>query len=394
MRYLSEGLPVTATFRIASARGLGARCAVAILAASLFGGVAAAQTAGSGAGQPVATPNTPAADPIPDDVFVSALAGRQGLNALAAYLGVGTASPEEVARRASALIRALGQRRGTLAGDQVLGAVDRVSRVASRSISQASIVRLAVDDNFRPTNATVALDFGPQDGNVMPGFERVVAGDSRISGDGINALRRPEENPLLADGLAGISKIEVNVPNGRYRIVLMTQNLNDKGLTQYAFGQVVLINGVPIQIGENDPESWLPEAMLSNPDIAEVSGGPGNGGSFLTGSSQGRASSLFLRQQGGAIILEGVATGGKLTIELRGFGGAKSYMTGLIVEPLEQVSSILLSETARRSVVPTDTRVALESQILEAAASAVEGIVPAEGNPNEDPLSQTPNSVL
>ena len=172
MRYLSEGLPVTATFRIASARGLGARCAVAILAASLFGGVAAAQTAGSGAGQPVATPNTPAADPIPDDVFVSALAGRQGLNALAAYLGVGTASPEEVARRASALIRALGQRRGTLAGDQVLGAVDRVSRVASRSISQASIVRLAVDDNFRPTNATVALDFGPQDGNVMPGFER------------------------------------------------------------------------------------------------------------------------------------------------------------------------------------------------------------------------------
>ena len=174
----------------------------------------------------------------------------------------------------------------------------------------------------------------------------------------------------------------------------MTQNLNDKGLTQYAFGQVVLINGVPIQIGGNDPESWLPEAMLSNPDITQVSGGSGNAGGSLTGSSQGRASSLFLRQQGGAIILEGVATGGKLTIELRGFGGAKSYMTGLIVEPYEQVSSILLSETARRSIVPTDTRVALESQILEAAASAVEGIVPAEGNPNEDPLSQTPNSVL
>lgn len=394
MRHLSDGLPVLPSSCVASTRGLGVRCAVAILAASLLSSVAVAQTAGPGTGQPAQNQNSPAAEPIPDDVFVSALAGRQGLNALAAYLGVGTAPPEEVARRASALIRAIGQRRSTLAGDQVLGAVDRVSRVASRSISQASIFGLAIDDNFRPTNATVALGFGPQDGKVMPGFERVVAGDSRISGDGINALRRPEDNDLLADGLAGISKIEVNVPNGRYRIVLMTQNLNDPTLSRYSFGQVVLINGVPMQIGGNDPESWLPEAMLSNPDIAEVSAGTGNGGSFLTGNSQGRASALFLRQQGGAIILEGVATGGELTIELRGFGGAKSYMTGLIVEPLEQVSSIWLSETARRSVVPTDVRVALESQILEAAASAVEGIVLAEGNPNEDPLSQTPNSVL
>ena len=394
MRYLSDGLPVLPSSRVASARGLGVRCAVALLAASLFGGVAVAQTAGPGTGQPAQTRNTPAAEPIPDDVFVSALAGRQGLNALAAYLGVGTAPPEEVARRASALIRAIGQRRSTLAGDQVLGAVDRVSRVASRSISQASVVQLAIDNNFRPTNATVALDFGPQDGDVMPGFERVVAGDSRISGDGINALRRPEENSLLSDGLAGISKIEVTVPNGRYRIILMTQNLNDRALSRYAFGQVVLINGVPIQIGQSDPETWLPDAMLSNPEITQVSGGPGGAGGSLSGTLQGRASALFLRQQGGAIILEGVATGGKLTIELRGFGGAKSYMTGLIVEPLEQVSSILLSETARRSVVPTDVRVALESQILEAAASAVEGIVPAEGNPNEDPLSQTPNSVL
>ena len=394
MRYLSEGLPGFSLFRCASAPGLGWHCAVALLAASLLGSAAIAQTAGPGTEQPAQPQNAPTADPIPDDVFVSALAGREGLNALAAYLGVGTAPPEEVARRASALIRALGQRRGTLAGDQVLGAVDRVSRVASRSISQASIVQFAVDDNFRPANATVALDFGPQDGTVMPGFERVVASDPRIAGDDINGLRRPEDNSLLSDGLSGISKIEVNVPNGRYRIVLMTQNLNDRALSQYSFGQVVLINGVPTQIGGNDPGSWLPEAMLSNADITQASGGPGNAGGFLDGDLPGRASSLFLRQQGGAIILEGVASGGKLTIELRGFGGAKSYMTGLIIEPLEQVSSVRLSETARRSVVPTDTRVALESQILEAAASAVEGIVPAEGNPNEDPTSQTPNSFL
>ena len=394
MRYLSECLPVVPSFRFASALGLGSHCAVAVLVASLLGGASVAQTADPGPGQPAQAQNTPTAEPIPDDVFVSALAGKEGLNALAAYLGVGTASPEDVARRASALIRALGQRRGTVAGDQVLGAVDRVSRVASRSISQASVVKLAVDDNFRPSNATIALDFGPQDGKVMPGFERVVAKDPRISGQGINALRRPEDNSLLSDGLSGINKIEVNVPNGRYRIILMTQNLNDRTLSQYSFGQVVLINGVPIQIGGNDPESWLPEAMLSNPDITQVSGGAGNAGGSLTGASQGRAASLFLRQQGGAIILEGVASGGKLTIELRGFGGAKSYMTGLIIEPLEQVSSVLLSDRARRSVVPTDTRVALESQILEAAASAVEGIVPAEGNPNEDPNSQTPNRVL
>jgi hypothetical protein len=359
---------------VSPSRSSSARCVVAIAAALLLSGTAMAQTRGL----PQQTLSSPPESEILEDVFASTLSGKTQSRALNAYLSPASLSPEEVVRRASALIRAIGKRRSTLPAGQVLGAVERVARVAERAISTTSVRLLAVDDNYAARNATIALDFGPRDGSVMTGFERVVAGDPRVSGDGVNALRRPSENALLSDGLSGVKKIELDVPNGRYRVVLMTQNLNDAGLNRSPFGQAVLVNQVPFRIADSTFKAGGNQTLLTNAEIAAPANRTESTEGIPAGDTGALASSLFRRQQGGAIILEGTTTDGKLRIELRGFGNAKSYITGLLVEPMV------------RGVNP---RLAFESRILAAAAEAVAGIDPVAGNPLERPESQTSNTL-
>ena len=359
---------------VSLSRSFYARSFIAIAAVMLLGGSVIAQTRDL----PPTTQSSLPESKILEDVFASTLSGETRSRALSAYLSAASLPPEEVVRRASGLIRAIGKRRSTLPAGQVLGAVERVARVAERAISSISVRQLAVDHNYAARNATIALDFGPQDGSIMKGFERVVAGDPRVIGDGVKALRRPNENALLSAGLAGVKKIELDVPNGRYRVVMMTQNLNDLRLSRIPFGQAVLVNGVPFRITGNTFNSWVRQTLLTNAESAAPSDGAKSANGLLAGDTSALASSLFSRQQGGAIVLEGTTTDGKLRIELRGFGDAKSYITGLVVEPLA------------RGVNP---RVALESRILAAAAEAVAGIDPVAGNPLERPESQTSNTL-
>tara|TARA_Y100001936_G_scaffold254157_1_gene325941 strand:- start:23740 stop:24084 length:345 start_codon:yes stop_codon:yes gene_type:complete len=112
---------------------------------------------------------------------------------------------------------------------------------------------------------------------------------------------------------------------------------------------------------------------------------------FLPGDLSRTFRSQSLRQVGGAIIIEGQSTDGKLVIELFGFKRDTTYLTGLIVEPLKEVSDVVLSQPALRKQVSLRSRLTLESQILSAAADAVDGIIPDAGKSFEDENSATTN---
>ena len=94
---------------------------------------------------------------------------------------------------------------------------------------------------------------------------------------------------------------------------------------------------------------------------------------------------------GVAIIIEGQSSDGKLVIELIGFKNDTTYLTGLIVEPLEQVSDVVLSSPALRKQISLRSRLSLEAKVLAAAAEAVSGIEPEAGKTLEDDKSATTN---
>ena len=86
-----------------------------------------------------------------------------------------------------------------------------------------------------------------------------------------------------------------------------------------------------------------------------------------------------------------MARGGKLIIELKGFNNSRSYLTGLMVEPAEETSDLVLSREAADTLVPPQLRLALEENILAAAADVLSDIDPAQGDPE---LVELPEPIL
>jgi hypothetical protein len=337
-----------------------------------------------------------AVDVVPSELIDRALAGdNDALAVLQAFLrGTDGKSPEAIARRATALIAQIGREKKDASTNSLLRVIDQIASNAINLVSGSQIVRIGVDTEFVPTRATLAWDFGPPDGPIAPGFERILPNDERIGGAALDGLRRPADSELLNDGIAGVERIEANVPDGEYRIILMTQNLGDSKLMASPFGSQVVVNGSASSINRPSPEDWVKDAVFSNRGVQNTAGqlalGSGARG-FISGDLGKFDSGLFQRQQGGALIIQAVARGGKLIIELSGFGGARSYLTGLLVEPVSETSDLVLSREAAEALAPPEFRLALEENILAAAADVLSDIDPAQGDPE---LVELPEPIL
>jgi hypothetical protein len=84
---------------------------------------------------------------------------------------------------------------------------------------------------------------------------------------------------------------------------------------------------------------------------------------------------------GGAIIIEGQSPDVKLLLE----------STGLIVEPLKQVSDVMLSRPTLIKQISLRSRLSLEAKALVVAAEAVSGIEPEAGQTLEEDKSAMMN---
>lgn len=354
-----------------------------VVAAGLLGSIAGPAAAQGAPGQPPSqTADAPGAAgtqeaplPVPAALITRLLAGGADARlVLNQWLNSEGRPPEEVARRATALIEALGAQKDKAPPQDLLKAIDTVAAHVARRLATTPVIQMAVEPGYRPPPKAVALKFGPPDAPPVPGFEAVLPKDPRITGGEVQGLRRPLEEPLVGSGILGVEKINVKVPPGQYRVILLTQNLGDPNLVRRPFGYSLRINGVPVVVGSADPNQWLPGGAVLSSQPARPADG------FATADLPPQTRGLIVRQQAGGIVIEARAPDGRLTIEMGGFGRqGRSYLTALVAEPVDQPSSLILSREARQAIIGQDRRLELESRVLAAAASLVERIAPAEG---------------
>ena len=387
-------------WRFLRAVSISASLAALALPQALFAQSAPPPAAGSGDTVAKAVQDAEAAPGIPTALVDAILAGdADAYSRMRDYLTAGGKRPEEVTRRATALIARIGERKSALGTDALLQVIDRIASNAINLVSGSQVLRVGIDNNFVPRRAIVAWDFGPPDGAVAPGFQRVLPGDPRLGGAALDGLRRPADSSLLSDGIKGVERIETDLPDGDYRVILLTQNLGDRALMANPFGTEVIVNGSAQPVAQPSPDQWVRDALFSNRGLRAINAQatpadtPGAAGSrgFLSGALNAVDKQVFERQQGGAIIIPATARGGKLIIELRGFRGARSYLTGLMIEPANEISDLILSREAADSIIPPELRLALEENILAAAASVLADIDPAAGDPE---LVELPEPIL
>lgn len=281
-------------------------------------------------------------DPKGTEALVGALTGTaDGLDRLSAYLNSGDADPDEVADKAEALMTALLE--GNLVQDPVAlqQAIARIEQSAGSSMVSAPVMKTVVTADFKLDERRIGYDFGPPDSTVMTGFRRVdITEDAFLTEDGspqdLRTVRRPSGDPLLVDGVAGIREVALPAPNGRYRVVILSNDFGNSGEFSRPFGDSLEINGVTTMVANSTPEEWLDSIALTNARGTDV--------------QAGNFEFVNPDQRGGAIVIETIVSGGTLRIKFKGRPGQQTLLSGIVLEPADDLDSILQpkSEASRR----------------------------------------------
>lgn len=279
---------------------------------------------------------------------------QQNIAQLVQYLSTGGASPEEVAARASKLVQSLSG--GDLEGIQA--AADAIAQAAESALGGAQVVRFDIDPSYQLQPGAIGFDFGTADSKLLPGFERVTNKDERVEGDDLQAIRRPADSPVISDGLLGVRRFVTPVPNGRYRIILMTEDLGEWQRLLAPLGQGIRINGIDFSVLGGNPEEWARQAFLG---------------------AAGDLKGMKLQMTGGMLVLEFDVTDGQLDLQF--LGNSPTYVTSLIVEPAAAKSQFVALDPAAEKALAYNPKKVLDQQvkIAEAIGKALQQVVTEAG---------------
>ncbi|WP_416898827.1 MAG: hypothetical protein ACMVY4_03590 [Minwuia sp.] len=281
-------------------------------------------------------------EPERADALAGAIAGSdEGVQAIERFLDAGGV-PGAAAQRAVGLIREL-QRSDLVADPKVLQqAADRISRAASRSFVAAKIFKTRVTSTFELGEKRIGFDFGPPDAATRDGFTKVTAKSDMIKGPNPAAMRRPEGEALLRDGIRNIRKVNLPVENGKYRVMITTDDIGVPEATERPYGAGLKINGERVRVAAQTPKNWVDETYLAEPNRYY-----GENGAEAADEVAGRGNAQG-RTTGGVMVVEAEVKDGKLDLVFDLVEGRETYLTGVILEPATEESVFAGSPQARQ----------------------------------------------
>nr|MBC8242105.1 hypothetical protein [Alphaproteobacteria bacterium] len=282
----------------------------------------------------------------------------------------------QMEERARGLIKALTKTKAPNDPAALQGAITAIAQAARQALFAPPIARVRSMDNFQLSPHSHGFDFGPPDSAAMPRFQHITAKDERLAGANRRALRRPSSDELFSDGVVNVEKFTADIPNGKWRVVLLTDDLGiGKSLTN-PLGQNIRINGNSVRIAQTDPASWLTTGILSGTGGQTTTGGQG-------GQTVGQKKNGDNGGAGGMVIIETEVVNGKLVIDLEKLQGLSTYLTAIIVEPADEKSNFDLREEARDHYRYDSERLAATNARIDEQIGAVLSEIATAAGPQQ-----------
>ncbi len=164
-----------------------------------------------------------------------------------------------------------------------------------------------------------AYDLGPDNAPLMSGFSRLSSGDSALIGSALHDIRRPGPDALIGDGVSGIEQVHLNIPNGRWRVTLWTEDPGEWETLPHPFIRKIIANGTIIQDINLNYDQWVAARYLA-----------GKLRRYHTGDTPWQA---IGRHRGGHVeAIINVIEGG-LNLSLSGDTPQAGFLSGIVVEP-------------------------------------------------------------
>lgn len=331
--------------------------------------------------------------PVPNELLNELAMGRgDATQMINEFLAEGNATPREVAVRAVALSLAVGRDPRLKDSDRRFSLNQTISDGMSKSLGAPRILNVEVDADFVPPEGTFAWDLGGLTTPVADGFQQLTPYSAEVGGPGLRDLDEVGDGPALQDVIENLQNLTLQVPNGQYRVILLTAE-QLAARSSAPFGETFKVNGVEYVLGKSSSGDWFDTAFLR-----------GAGDAVLDNVKYGAA--------GLSVVVE--VGNGTLSLEFSGGRGSLgSILSGIVMEPIALPSRLDTSavrgkrnaatrqgsqqrpaQQAARPAQPLMQSLNLDQVIelefrTQAAIAVVSGIAPAAG-PNVATLPATP----
>jgi len=248
---------------------------------------------------------------------------------------------------------------GALKGDPVFvtDAATLIADVASEAMNAPRIYRVALDPAFALGPDAIGWDFGPASSPLYPGFRRVTPAGLVSGNVPLASYDWGRGDGLSSDGIFNVRTFGARVPDGSYRLIVLTGLPDGPGPRDARLGRALGVAGTILPVANPEPERWADGARLTAP-----------GGSAL--------GLLDEKPVAGAMVAYVEVTDRRLFIDLAP-DGEQVYVAGLILEPADAPSALALDTP------PPDpaTIMLAEGQIAEAIGGLLETVATAAGEP-------------
>lgn len=171
---------------------------------------------------------------------------------LSDYFASNGRDAEGVAKMAADMIRELSD------SDILADAAERIADAATDALNAQYVTRFEEDEDFNLPEGAIGFDFATPDSKQISGYERVTPNDERLESETeMSGLRRPTDKPVVAHGIVGVKKFATEMPNGIYRVTLITDDLGDWSAIPRPFGNRIRVNDKTVRVLTKDPSDWI-----------------------------------------------------------------------------------------------------------------------------------------
>jgi hypothetical protein len=260
---------------------------------------------------------------------------RRDVGELVDYLRAGRVPPAKIGARAVAVIKALQDDARTEDEAALRPAVGFVAQLAQEAVCAPPVIRAAIEPSYAPPPDRPHLDFGGWGSTLAAGWYQLTASAPELQGLRLVALNHIGQGAVFIDAVDNVEHFAYAVPNGRYRIVLLTPEPAIPKLPNAPFGQRLFVNGVPFALGNAPSATWLDGGRISN----------------LAAKGQavkGKGKEVGVGGSGGMILLDVDVVNGVLEMHFLQPPPARgARLSGLIIEPASGPSAVVLQGEAK-----------------------------------------------
>ncbi|MGB0683903.1 MAG: hypothetical protein ACPGOV_14415 [Magnetovibrionaceae bacterium] len=171
-----------------------------------------------------------------------------------------------------------------------------------------------------PSAPVHAWDLGGGRSARAPGFNRADENDPIIVSGRPKPILRSLDDPLLRDGLGGVERLVLPLPEGQWRLLLW---IGDRGAWQtrtYPKERRIKVNGEVRLLERRDLETWTRDIYLAGRDLEP--------------SDRGSAWPSLERPGDAPLVVEAISDGGGITLDFAGDSNAATFIAGLLAHPL------------------------------------------------------------